>query len=954
MTLIKKTLCTLIIIMGAQFAYSQEYRVGDPLPIDKAYKIGKLENGLTYYIRKSENPAKRAEFFIIHNVGSLQENDNQRGLAHFLEHMAFNGTKNFPKKQLLEYFGGIGVKFGANINAYTSMDRTVYNLSSVPMERSSVIDSALLVLHDWSYYISCEPAEIEAERGVIREEWRRGDDSRTRMMKAFWKYEQSGSRFAERDVIGLMDVVNNFTPQTLIDYYHKWYRPDLQAIVVVGDFDVVDMEKRIIKGFSSIPKAVNPAPRESYKIPVNEKPIIGYITDPESSVVSVRITTKIPNLSSEAKQTNQLIYEELIHNLFLEIFKDRVEVAAEREDSCFRVAIPVLGSLSYAMTTFTVSAIPYSNSKNLLKSAKGVLTEIERVVQHGVEKEELESAVTRVSNTLEKNYNRNKKPKSEDFVNSVVENFTRNAPLVTSLDYYNISKECLKRITLEDFNAALPKFLTKENRVIMFVMPESDKSLLPSEEEVLKAVEEVSDAETERFIPVRKKGIEFTRKLEPVSILNSREITNRDIKLTSDRQLDSTVEMTLSNGAKVIWKEHHKGGNNVNFTAFKKGGYSLNQNILDIKLMDDFAQYYLVNGLNKQELTKWLQGRSISIKPNLSYRYSELSGSFAIKDSLDFFKLLNIYFTDINVDERDVKNMKVRMLKDLSESKKSRDFYNDSIAKLRYSYNPHDEKFTTESVESITSAKLLDLYKSVYSNPEGFTFVFSGPMSAKDAKPLIEKYIATISNPSCCSSSEDNIKYIYKEPKLNSGDIQLIYKGDNLLSSKASIARYYYCNMDYTASNYLNAKVFTYIMRERYMASIREERGGTYYVGVTNEMFRYPESIAQITIEFDTDPKLVDDLLGVVQQEFETFVKNGPTEKEIAEVKLYLEKIYQDRQKEDYSWTAAVSNAIQGNITFSEDEAKLLSTINAKSLQNFAKKVLKGKNRMTFVFEPKL
>ncbi|OFY44412.1 MAG: hypothetical protein A2X18_02075 [Bacteroidetes bacterium GWF2_40_14] len=952
MRLINKTICTLILLMGVHFTYSQEFRASDLLTTDKEFKIGKLENGLTYYIRKSTTPAKRAEFFIIHNVGSLQEDDNQRGLAHFLEHMAFNGTKNFPKKKLLEYFAGIGVKFGANINAYTSMDRTVYNLSSVPMIRSSVVDSALLVLHDWSYYISCEPAEIEAERGVIREEWRRGDDARTRMMKAFFKYEQTGSRFAQRDVIGLPEIINKATPETLISYYHKWYRPDLQAIVVVGDIDVAEMEQRIIKRFSSIPKAVNPAPREIYAIPVNAKPIVGYVTDPESKVFSIRITTKIPNLSSDARQTNQALYEELTHNLFLEVFKERMLAAAEREDSCFKVAIPVLGSINYAMKTFVVTSIP-NDKKDMLKAVKGVLTEIEKVRQHGVEKEEFASAMLRINRQLETNYNRTKEPKSVDFVSAAVENFTRQTPLITTLDYYKTSKECLKRITFEDFNAALPRFLTRENRIIVFVMPESDKNLLPTEDEVLKAVEEVSNTETERFIPVSKKGMVFKKNPEPVAVVESRVLTNNDIKLASGRQIDSTLEMTLDNGAKVIWKEDRNGEKNVNLKVFKKGGYSMDMNFLDIKLLETFAQSYIVNGLNKQALNKWLQSKTIAVKMNFAHRFTEMTGTFEVKDSLDFFKLLNLYFTEISVDERDIKNLKVRLLKNLAEPKKSHDFFVDSIKSLRYSYYPFKEEFTKEYINSITAAKLMDLYKTVFGNPDGFTFVFSGPLSAKEAKPMIERYIASVTNTGPETKSACCQVVIFREPKLNSGDIQLRYKGENLLSSKATITRYYHSKMDYNASNYVNAKVFTYIMGERYMKEIREARGATYHVGVTYDLIRYPENIAQIAIEFDTDPKLVDDLLVVLQKELETFVKSGPTEKEINEVKLYLDKVYQDRLKEKFSWTSAISNSLQDNILFQDQEEKLLSTVNAKSLQNFAKKLYDGKNRMTFVFEPK-
>ncbi|MFA6770244.1 MAG: pitrilysin family protein, partial [Bacteroidales bacterium] len=292
---IRKNTLLLVMLFSFAIGFSQSFDVSQNLPIDKNFKIGKLENGLTYYLREAKNPEGRAEFFIVHNVGSLQENEDQRGLAHFLEHMAFNGTKNFPDKSLLEYFGGIGVKFGYNINAYTSMDRTVYNISAVPVKlRSTIIDSALLALHDWSHYISCEQEEIDKERGVVREEWRRGDDARTRMMKSINRVVQTDSRFAERDVIGLMSVVDNFSRETLIDYYHKWYRPDLQAVIVVGDIDIDDIEQRIKERFSTIPKIENGAVKEIYSIPENKKPIIAFNTDPESKAISVRIVIKIP------------------------------------------------------------------------------------------------------------------------------------------------------------------------------------------------------------------------------------------------------------------------------------------------------------------------------------------------------------------------------------------------------------------------------------------------------------------------------------------------------------------------------------------------------------------------------------------------------------------------------------------------------------------------------------
>ncbi len=495
--------------------------------------------------------------------------------------------------------------------------------------------------------------------------------------------------------------------------------------------------------------------------------------------------------------------------------------------------------------------------------------------------------------------------------------------------------------------------LTKENRIVILCLPESEKNLLPSQEEVISAMDQIAKSDLDRFVPVRKKGIEFNSQLQPVPVVNKRSITNNEIKLDSGKQLDSTVEYSLSNGARVIWNETRGGEKNLSLKIFRKGGYSLNMNVLDIKILEKFLQSYLVNGLNKKELAKYLFGKSMGISPNLSYRFTEMNGSCKIKDTVDFFKLINIYFTDISVDERDVKNFKSQLLKSLNTSKGVHSLYEDSVKNRRYLYYPLSQELTTEAINSITAEKLMDLYKEVFYNPTGYTFVFSGPLAAQEAKPLIEKYIATIPATSITASDIYSQTPFYKEPIINSGEIVIRYKGDNLISSKASVTRYYHVNLDYTAANYLNIKVLTYILRERYMKSIREERGGTYHVGVSYDLLRQPEGIAQITIEFDTDPKLVDDLLGVVQQEFETFAKFGPTEKEIKEVKLYLEKTYQDKQKEEFSWTSAISNSIQDNPQFQYQEEKLLPQIDSKSLKKIASKLLKSKNRMTFVFEPK-
>jgi len=945
MRIIKNIVAAIALIICGNFAIAQNNHTS-LLPADSAYRTGKLENGLTYYIRKAANPAGRAEFFIVHNVGSLQEEDNQRGLAHFLEHMAFNGTKNFPGKKLLNYFGSIGVKFGANINAYTSMERTVYNISAVPVQREVVLDSALLALHDWSHYISCEPAEIEAERGVVREEWRRGDDARTRMNKGIMKFQQTGSRFAERDVIGLPEIINTFSRQTLIDYYHKWYHPGLQAVIVVGDIDPDVIEKKIKARFSSIPKAVNPAKRENYTIPDNKEPIVGYFTDPETKAVSVRVTVKIPNLSPEEMQTRQYIYDEVIRNTFLEMFKVRCQVAQESLDSMFRGAVPVFGKLSYASQTFTTTALPYS-AKTIFKSLRGLIEEFERVRMYGFSKEEFDQAIVRVKKGADQNYLRNRKPKNPDYVSFAVDHFTRQYPIVKPEDYYKISTEYIKSITHEDVNASLPVILSDNNRVIIFSVPESDKKYLPSQEEIYKMIEEVKSSDLDRFTPVREKKLTIRKDLPGGKILTERAVSSKELSIKHEKQLDSATEWTLSNGARVIWKEEGATKKYVSMRAFRKGGYMLPYDAKQIKIAESFLSMYTIDGFNRLEMQKLGGSKSISVKPSVGYRNVEFTGSYTLKDSVEFWNLLYSFFTAVTADENQIANFKNQLLKNLNTPKGENSIFIDSVSSLKFISQPMKSKLTKEDIAAINSASLTTMYNNLFAGADGFTFVFSGPIPASKAKELIVKYIGSLEKGAAVAEKQ----FAHKEPVKRKGEVSLRYKAKNMLSSKASVGRIYFGEVPYNAQSNMYSKFIAYILRDRYMKSIREEKGGTYHVGVTNDIMKYPNEQVEFSVDFDTDPALVDELLVIVQQEIDNFVKNGPTEKEMKEISLYLQKVYQDR-KEEILWPAIIANSIKGEVSLQETEKEFLPKVKASEIQKFAKKIFNSGNRMTFVFEP--
>ena len=367
----------------------------EKMPLDGEVRVGRLDNGMTYYIRHYDNPRQRADFFIAHDVGALQEEDDQNGLAHFLEHMAFNGTKHFPGKGILNYLAANGVRFGYNVNAYTSRDRTVYNVSNVPLVREGLVDSLLLILHDWSYYIACEPGEIESERGVIREEWRRGNDARSRMARKSAEVEYDGSKYARRDVIGDMEIVNSFGRQTLIDFYHKWYRPDLQAVIVVGDVDVDAMERKIRDVMSSIPKAENPARKEVYDIPQRDKPRYGLVTDPETKAVAVKLIFYQPYPSEEERTTVGAVRDELARKVFLEMARARLAEAEKRPDARYKRVVAVLGSLATCRNTFMLTALPKEH--DMREALAGVLTDVEQIRRYGFSREEFEAARAKVA-----------------------------------------------------------------------------------------------------------------------------------------------------------------------------------------------------------------------------------------------------------------------------------------------------------------------------------------------------------------------------------------------------------------------------------------------------------------------------------------------------------------------------------------------------------------------------
>ncbi len=941
----KKTILLIGFLFQAVILAAQTFDISKELPVDPSFVIGKLDNGLTYYIKESKLSENRADFFIAHNVGSLQEEENQRGLAHFLEHMAFNGTKHFPNKQLLSYFESIGVRFGANVNAYTSMSRTVYNISEVPVNRSTVIDTALLALHDWSHYINCLPEEIESERGVVREEMRRGDDPLTRTMQAISQIQRTGSMFANRLPIGTAEVIENFKHRELIDFYHKWYRPSLQAVIIVGDIDAKDIEKRIIERFSTIPRPKNEAEKTIYTIPDNVEPIVGYFTDPETKASSVRMTIKIPHRSIEERQTEAFIYDQIVYDLFREMFSARCVENAKATDADYRFIIPVFGEIDYACKTFTATAMP-AKGKDLQTALRGILTEVERVRQHGITNLELDNAKRIVRANIRKQQSDQGRPKAnKDLISYVVDNFTRNRPLVDQTELLKLSGVILDKIQIEDINANIEQILNSNNRIIIFAAPESEKESLPSEQEVLSLVDKMQNAKYEQYTPVAQKDLELSSQIIPGKIIESKKITSKDLGIDYKIPLDSTTELRLDNGARIIWKESYDGGKQIRLSAFTPGGYARNNSIEELILLKNFMRYYNASNLNWNDLKEWKHTNGIRLSQAVNKRTDNYSGNFYPQNSENFFKLLYTHFDDVSVDETDLIKFKQQYLKAIGEEKNEGKLFADSVRTLTYLHDPIRTKFDTLTIESLSIEKLENLYNEHFSNAGEFTFIFIGPMPVEKAAPMIEKYIGSIK-----TINREDKKLQNKDQALNKGVVELYYTAENTISTKASVAITYHANVDYNAVSYVNTLFLRDVLSRRCYNSIREERGGTYHVGVTAGLTKYPSPQLSLDIEFSTNPAMVSELLEVAKDEAEQLAKKGPTKTEIEEIRKYRLKALD--KKIPTPWANIITQAILNDDFLDTTNLELYENVDAKSVHKLAKKLFNSGNIMTFVFDP--
>ena len=933
----KISLLMLLSCLVASQALFAQAKLEDPLPQDPNTVVGKLPNGITYYLRHNEEPKGQASFYIIRNAGALLEEDNQDGLAHFLEHMAFQGTKNFPGKGIISTMERHGVAFGRDVNAYTTQNETVYNLSSVPTENPALLDTCLMILHDWSYYLTLSEEEIDAERGVISEEWRQRRNADFRMQAQMMPVVFKGSKYAERDVIGELDIIQNFKPETIRDFYHKWYRTDLEAVAIVGDFDVKDMEERVKKILSSVPAIENPAPRPFYEIPAHEEIRYCLATDPEATSSGISIIMVKEGTPAAVKATHAYLKEGLIASFFNGMIKVRLAEIMQQANPPYMGGSIGYGGFVRGYESYSINATAKPNEEAI--ALETILTENERAVRYGFLDSELERLKTNMLVSLESSYKEKDKTHNESYIGEMQANFLEQEPIIDVDYYYNYMKQLIPSITVEEINAQVKEWNDGKNMSIVITGPSEGVTHL-TEEECLAIMEKVKKADIAPYVDSASEASLISEDLKGGKIVETKQLPEFD-----------AVEWTLDNGAKVVFRHADYEKDDVSLTSYSAGGTSLYG--LDMLASANNAASFVGNfGLGDFDaitLGKMLTGKMANTGVSIGGLSESVSGSSTPQDVETMLQMVYLRFEkprfDRDIFESIISRNKAMMPMMANQPQK---IMQDSLQRIMSNYNERSMLFNEEYLNKISFEQIEQVYRDRIKDASDFTFFIVGNIDEETIKPLVEKYIGSIKDEEREETWKDNG---VRGPKgLTERVIEL-----DLQDPKATVITNFSKEMPYSMYNNICNSILQGVLDLRYTENIREKEGGTYGVGVSAGSSRIPYSEYSMTMQFDCDPARAEHLKTLIYAETEKLQKEAPTEEEMNKVISNMEKSREQSKNHNKYWMNALySYYVTGiNTADPKNYEDILSKITAKDIQKFAQKLFKGADVIDVIFTPK-
>ena len=936
----------LLLGLGAVAQTDQQAQVAEmqrlmgPVAPDKELRTGRLENGLTYYVRHNEKPKGQAEFYLLHNVGAIQENDAQQGLAHFLEHMAFNGTLNLPDKMLTEYLEKIGVKFGANLNAATSWDQTVYNISSVPTVREGIIDSALLILHDWSHFIALEPDEIDSERGVIKEELRTRDGAGWRSSIEMIKALGKGTLYEHRNLIGHLEGLESFPHEALADFYHMWYRPDYQAVVVVGDLDAEAVEAKIKKLMSDIPAPAADAPKkEVIVVPDNEEPIVSIFTDKEMQSSTAKLFIKRRAQPVEMNNTGMAQMLNVLYTFLGAMENNRLSELSMKVDAPFLGAGMSNGSVGIIPTLECTTFSVRTEDGKLLEGFEALMTEMEKMRRYGFTQSEFDRVKQDLMRGCERTYTTRGDRRNSGFVQEYLSNYMYNTAIPDAETRWKLDSTLVNMVSVDMVNQLASKIITPNNRVLIVTAPEKEGLQTPTAEEFIAVMKKVADADVERY--------EDTTVREPL-IPETTVLKGSPVKKTSQNERYGYTEWILRNGARILVKPTTFKADEIQMTSYSSGGLSIlsDEEYYTGKLLESVISFSGLGNFSAVDLQKALTGKVAATALSINEYSNGVGGGCSPQDLETMLQLVYLNFMQPRFNEDDFSRMMTLLRAQLENAKANPDYeMQERFLKLLYSDHFRRQMITPETLDGVDFARLPELHHKLFPGAKGFTFIFVGNIDLDELKPLVEKYIGSI------PAQKRALDYV--DDKVRPVKGQHLEDFRNVMQQpKVSVSNYFSGEMKYTLHNRLVMTLLTQALDSRYLESIREEKGGSYGVSVSGSVSRIPFESYSLQISFDTNEKMADELREIVNKELREMAEKGPRTEDIEKTREYLLKNWKTSLEQNGSWLSYIQNYVRYGTDFLADYEHTLQSITGEEVRALMQKILDDGNRVEMVMRP--
>ncbi|PIE83782.1 MAG: hypothetical protein CSA07_05165 [Bacteroidia bacterium] len=891
-----------------------------PLPVDTAVRMGRLPNGLSYYIRHNAEPKGRAEFYILHNVGAILEEDHQNGLAHFTEHMAFNGTEHFPHHKLIDFLEHNGVKFGADVNAFTTQDITCYNVSDVPTERSGLLDSCTQVLCDWSGSIAFAPEEIESERGVIVEEWRTRRTAQWRALSAMQQLLFRGTKYAKRDVIGDIELIKTFSHQSLTDFYHKWYRPEFQAIIIVGDFDAPAMEQRVLRMAGNIAKAKEQTPKPHITMPASKGLHYMAYTDPELPMVRMELIYRHPPLS-EARKDHQFYRQDMIRQLAVKMFNARMSELSQQAEPPFLAAFGGYVNLIAPMDNSLFIAIsPPGKAKQTLE---GLATEMQRVRQNGFQATELERAKKSYLSGWEATYSEREKLPNRSFVQSYMDHFIKGSPIPSISQEMELTRRLLPTITLEEINASMRGMMPGMDVDLFIQAPESEKDKLPTEEEARRILE-----------ASHRKTLEpWMDRVEDKPLIAQMPRPGRIVR--QEKGPFGTDVWTLSNGMRIIIKPTDFKDDEIRIRGFAKGGLSTlpTEELLSAELATSIISLSGLGEHSGPELAKLQAGHRVATSVSIDDLEVGLSGISTTKpEDVEFmFQRLYLQLTAPRFEPASFNTLMDRLRTILANSEKNPDdIFSKRLRRVLSQDSPRRQSLEMKKLGEVTLSRAKHAYQTLLPNASGLTVSIVGKFNPDSIRPYVLRYLASLPKGKPTGWRDDGVRPPAERTREEFTQV--------MLTPKTSYATVYYGRGEYNADDLLHLEALEHILGLRYTEEIREERGLTYGVRQSANLRYFPEPLASMYVFFTTDPNLAREAVPHVHRLFEGLQK-GISQADVNKAKQHFLKLYGEKVRNNGYWQSIILQRERNGIDLHTGYEARVKSLSPKSLQKTARRI---------------